>query len=44
MDQNGGWLLYEEDDLMFDGTLLNEEKRQYIEEKYGKDLKKISIP
>ena len=43
MDQNGGWLIYEEDDLMFDGTLLNEEKRKYIEEKYGKNLKTVGM-
>jgi len=28
---------------MFDGTLLNENKREYIEKKYG-DLKKNGIP
>ena len=44
MDQSGGWLIYEEDDLMFDGTLLNEEKRQYLEEKYGNQLKTVGIP
>jgi len=36
MDANTGWLFYEIDDLMFDGTILDESKRQLIEEKYGK--------
>lgn len=44
MQQNCGWLVYEIDDLMFDGTLLNESKREYIESKYGKDFTAISIP
>ncbi len=43
MDQTFGWLVYEEDDLMFDGTLLDESKRDFIQNKYG-DLKKIGIP
>lgn len=43
MDATSGWLRYEEDDAMFDGTLLNESKREYLEKKYG-DLKQASIP
>lgn len=35
MDANCGWLVYEIDDLMFDGTILDESKRHFIEEKYG---------
>ena len=36
MDANSGWLRFEEDDSMFDGTLLNESKREFIEKKYGR--------
>ena len=36
MDANSGWLVFEEDDDMFDGTLLNESKRELIEKKYGR--------
>lgn len=43
MNINSGHLIYEEDDLMFDGTLLNAEKKDFIEKKYGK-LIDISIP
>lgn len=45
MDQKCGWTIYEIDDLMFDGTLLdaNEEKRAKIEKKYG-NLRNASIP
>lgn len=43
MDANTGWLFYEIDDLMFDGTILDESKRQLIEEKYGKKCEN-SIP
>ena len=35
MDANSGWLRYEIDDLMFDGTILDESKKKFIEEKYG---------
>lgn len=44
MDQNSGWLLYEIDDLMFDGTLVDEQKSDFIREKYGEDLVRIGIP
>lgn len=44
MDRELGWTIYEIDDLMFDGTLLNEDKREEIEAKYGKDLIAASIP
>jgi hypothetical protein len=44
MDRELGWTMYEIDDLMFDGTLLNESKRAEIETKYGKDLIAASIP
>ena len=43
MDANSGWLRFEEDDEMFDGTLLNESKREYLEKKYG-NLLESSIP
>ena len=36
-------ICYEEDDDMFDGTLLNESKREYLEKKYG-NLIQNSIP
>ena len=36
-------VIFEEDDEMFDGTLLNESKREYLEKKYG-DLIQNSIP
>lgn len=42
-DSNSAWLFYEEDDLMFDGTLLNESKRDYLEKKYG-NLTEAAIP
>lgn len=35
MDANSGWLRYEIDDLTFDGTILDESKKKFIEEKYG---------
>ena len=44
MDRELGWTMYEIDDLMFDGTLLNEDRRGEIEAKYGKDLIAVSIP
>lgn len=44
MDQNQGWLYYGIDDLMFDGTLLNEAKRPELEKKYGKNLNQLGIP
>ena len=43
MDANAGFLKYEIDDLMFDGTILDETKRDFIERKYG-DISKNSIP
>ena len=43
MDANSGWLRYEEDDFMFDGTVLNESKREYLEKKYG-NLIEAAIP
>lgn len=45
MDRRGGWTVYEIDDLMFDGTLLDadEERRAELEKKYG-DLRNASIP
>lgn len=43
MDANSGWVRYEEDDAMFDGTLLDESKRPFLEKKYG-DLLEASIP
>ena len=43
MDSNSGWLRFEEDDSMFDGTLLNESKREYLEKKYG-NLIEAAIP
>ena len=43
MDANAGFLKYEIDDLMFDGTILDETKRDFIEKKYG-DISKNSIP
>ena len=36
-------VIFEEDDEMFDGTLLNESKREFLEKKYG-DLIQNSIP
>lgn len=35
LDANTGWLFYEIDDLMFDGTVLDESTREFIEKKYG---------
>ena len=44
MDRNGGWLVYEIDDMMFDGTFLGtDEEKARLVEKYG-DLNKNSIP
>lgn len=43
MDANSGWVRYEEDDAMFDGTLLDESKRDFLEKKYG-NLVEASIP
>ena len=43
MDANSGWLRYEEDDETFDGTVLNESKREYLEKKYG-DFTQNGIP
>lgn len=43
MDANSGWLLYEIDDLMFDGTIFDESEREFVEKKYGNALKN-SIP
>jgi hypothetical protein len=45
MDRKSGWTIYEIDDLMFDGTLLDadENKRAKIEKKYG-NLRNASIP
>ena len=44
MDQYQGWLVYEIDDLMSDGTVLDESKRPFLEAKYGKDLSGLGIP
>lgn len=35
MDAHSGWLFYEIDDLMFDGTVVDESRRELIEKKYG---------
>jgi len=45
MDRRRGWTIYEIDDLMFDGTLLDadEKRREYLERKYG-NLRNASIP
>lgn len=45
MDRRQGWTIYEIDDLMFDGTLLdaNENRRAALEQKYG-NLRNASIP
>lgn len=45
MDRRGGWTIYEIDDLMFDGTLLDADdaRRAELEAKYG-DLRNASIP
>ena len=43
MDANCGYLIYEIDDLMFDGTILDESQREFIEKKYGKTAEN-SIP
>ena len=44
MDANCGWLVYEIDDMMFDGTFIGtEEERKALEAKYG-DLQQCSIP
>lgn len=44
MDMNSGWLFYEIDDMMFDGTFLGtEEEKKKLIEKYG-DLLGNSIP
>lgn len=45
MDRRRGWTIYEIDDLMFDGTLIdvNDEKRTKLEQKYG-NLRSASIP
>lgn len=44
MDQQCGWLLYEIDDLMFDGTLTVKENESLVKEKYGENLPKVGIP
>lgn len=36
MDRNTGWLIYEEDDLMFDGTICDGISKDDLEAKYGK--------
>ena len=43
MDANSGWVRYEEDDGMFDGTLLDESNRDFLEKIYG-NLVEASIP
>ena len=44
MDMNSGWLIYEIDDMMFDGTFLGtEDEKKKLIEKYG-DLLGNSIP
>ena len=45
MDRQHSWLIYEIDDLMFDGTLLDADdaKRSKLEKKYG-NLREASIP
>jgi hypothetical protein len=45
MDRRGGWAVYEIDDLMFDGTLLDADdaRRAELEKKYG-NLRDASIP
>ena len=43
MDGHCGWLVYEIDDLMFDGTITDESKKETIEKKYG-DKSRNSIP
>ena len=45
MERKHGWTIYEIDDLMFDGTLLDadNEKRKMLEQKYG-NLRDASIP
>lgn len=44
MDMNSGWLVYEIDDMMFDGTFLGtEEEKKKLVEKYG-NLLENSIP
>jgi len=45
MDKRGGWTIYEIDDLMFDGTLLDADdaKKKELEDKYG-NLRNASIP
>ena len=44
MDANCGWLVYEIDDMMFDGTFLGtKDERRALEAKYG-DLQQCSIP
>lgn len=44
MDQECGWTIYEIDDLMFDGTLLNDDKKDFISKKYGTDMTQVGIP
>ena len=44
MDNSSGWLVYEIDDLMFDGTCVCPEKLDYIKQKYGDRLSDIGIP
>lgn len=43
MDANTGWLNYEIDDLMYDGTILDQNNKDLILEKYG-DKSQNSIP
>ena len=45
MDRRQGWLIYEIDDLMFDGTLLDADdaKKGELEKKYG-NLRDAAIP
>lgn len=44
MDHQSGWLIYEIDDLMFDGTLTVPENEELIKSKYGENLAKNGIP
>ena len=43
MQNQRGWLIYEIDDLMFDGTVLNKDKEEFLTKKYG-NLNISSIP
>ena len=44
MDRNTGWLIYEEDDLMFDGTICDGISKDDLEAKYGKMSSFQTIP